>query len=67
MFFETQCCLDINLQGMEVDGHPLWSRRESPVNRDPMTMSIWPWKPVQQFSLTWWIFVAGFIRNPSTE
>jgi len=26
------------------------------------TYDLWPWKPFQQFPLTWWIFVASVIR-----
>ena len=28
------------------------------------TVDLWPWKPYQQFPLTWWIFVASFIDIP---
>jgi len=27
-----------------------------------LTFDLWPWKPFRQFPLTWWIFVASFIK-----
>ena len=30
-----------------------------------LTFDLWSWKPFQQFSLTWWLFVASFIEIPS--
>ena len=30
----------------------------------PWPFYLWPWKFVQQFPLTWWIFVASFIEIP---
>jgi len=31
-------------------------------------VTLWPWKPFQQFARTWWIFVTSFIDVPlSTE
>jgi len=34
-----------------------------------LTFDLWPWKPLQQCPLTWWIFVASFMKIPplSTE
>ena len=32
--------------------------------RMTLTFDLWPWKPFQQFRLTWWIFVASFSEIP---
>jgi len=34
-----------------------------------LTFDLWPWKPFQKFSLTWWRFVASVLEMPplSTE
>jgi len=32
-----------------------------------LTFDLWPWKPLQQFPVTWWIFLSSYIEIPASK